>query len=330
MSCSRDCGRRAVLKRPKTGEFSCKDCFFAAFEREIHETIVSDKLFAAGDRVVIGASGGKDSTVLAFVLSTLNRRHNYGLDLRLLAIDEGIAGYRDDSLMTVKKNEAAYGIPLTILSYKDLYGWTMDEIVETIGNKHNCTFCGVFRRQALDRGAMLLNATCVATGHNADDIAETVVMNVLRGDFSRLQRCVAAFSEADSFLKRVKPLKLCFEKEIVLYAYHKKLEYFSTECLYAPNAYRGFAREFIKDLECVRPSTIIDLIHSASTLHFVDPPIERAQMKMKCERCGHLSSQRRCRACSLLDGLNNGFVQLHEGRTASRRRANNKAVTSSP
>ena len=46
-----------------------------------------------------------DSTVLAYVMSELNRRHNYGLDLFLLSIDEGITGYRDDSLETVKRNE---------------------------------------------------------------------------------------------------------------------------------------------------------------------------------------------------------------------------------
>ncbi len=39
------------------------------------------------------------------------------------------------------------------------------------------TFCGVFRRQALDRGAALIGAEKVVTGHNADDIAETVIMN---------------------------------------------------------------------------------------------------------------------------------------------------------
>ncbi len=38
-------------------------------------------------------------------------------------------------------------------------------------------------------------------------------------------------------------------QEIVLYAYYKKLDYFSTECVYAPFAARGQAREFIKDLE---------------------------------------------------------------------------------
>ena len=43
--------------------------------------------------------------MLAHVLSLLNRRHDYGLVLLLLSIDEGISGYRDDSLETVKRNE---------------------------------------------------------------------------------------------------------------------------------------------------------------------------------------------------------------------------------
>ena len=50
-----------------------------------------------------------DSTVLAYVLSELNRRHSYGLDLFLLSVDEGITGYRDDSLETVKRNEIQVG-----------------------------------------------------------------------------------------------------------------------------------------------------------------------------------------------------------------------------
>lgn len=41
-------------------------------------------------------------------------------------------GYRDDSLETVKRNEIEYEIPLKILSYKELYGWTMDDIVREV------------------------------------------------------------------------------------------------------------------------------------------------------------------------------------------------------
>ena len=74
----------------------------------------------------------------------------------------------------VKRNRDQYGIPLKILSYEELYGWTMDKIVKKVGRKNNCTFCGVFRRQALDRGAMLLGVNKICTGHNADDIAGEV------------------------------------------------------------------------------------------------------------------------------------------------------------
>ncbi len=53
------CSERAILKRPKTGDMLCKKCFFEVFEREVHETIVNNKLFKKGDRVAIAASGGK-------------------------------------------------------------------------------------------------------------------------------------------------------------------------------------------------------------------------------------------------------------------------------
>jgi cytoplasmic tRNA 2-thiolation protein 1 len=116
-SCALCQNAKAIIKRPKTGQQICKECFFFVFETEVHHTITQATLFKPGDRVAIGASGGKgmsaqdacitlhmltpgilDSTVLAYVMKTLNERYNYGLDLYLLSIDEGITGYRDDSL----------------------------------------------------------------------------------------------------------------------------------------------------------------------------------------------------------------------------------------
>ena len=66
---------RAVLRRPKTGEQLCRECFFRALEDEVHTTIVTKGLFKPGQRVALGASGGKDSTVLIHMMTTLNQRH---------------------------------------------------------------------------------------------------------------------------------------------------------------------------------------------------------------------------------------------------------------
>ena len=247
-------------------------------------------------------------------------RYNYDLKLVLLSIDEGITGYRDDSLETVKRNRDQYGIPLKILSYEDLYGWTMDRIVSQVGLKNNCTFCGVFRRQALDRGAMQLGVTKIVTGHNADDIAETVVMNILRGDIARLQRCTAITTRSDEMIARCKPLKYTYEKEIVMYAYFKKLDYFSTECIYSPNAYRGHARAYIKDLEKIRPTSIIDIIHSGEQLVVGDAAKARLPEQSLCKQCGYISSQEVCKACVLLEGLNRGRPQLGVGKSSKHKK----------
>lgn len=321
---------KAVMKRPKNLQKLCKECFFHVFETEIHNTIVDAKLFKQGDKVAIGASGGKDSTVLASVLKTLNERFNYGLTLVLLSIDEGIVGYRDDSLATVKRNQVQYDMPLEIISYKDLYNWSMDEIVSCAGIRSSCTYCGVLRRQALDRGAAKLEIDHVVTGHNADDMAETVLMNLLRGDVARLERSCSILTLSDgSPIKRSKPFKYTYQKEIVLYAHYKKLDYFSTECSYAPEAFRGTARELLKALESVRPSCIMDIIYSGEhlvvaqrkkkvTQKYKNKPKKSIETEVnadgsivlpkkteggRCEKCGYLSSNKICKACVLLAGL---------------------------
>uniref|UniRef100_A0A6J0SCQ7 Cytoplasmic tRNA 2-thiolation protein 1 n=1 Tax=Pogona vitticeps TaxID=103695 RepID=A0A6J0SCQ7_9SAUR len=317
--CSSCGAQRAALRRPKTGQALCRECFVAAFEAEVHNTIVAAGLFQPGETVAIGASGGKDSTVLAHVLRLLNERHGYGLHLLLLSVDEGIAGYRDDSLAAVRRNRGRLDLPLHIVSYQELYGWSMDRIARHIGPKNNCTFCGVFRRQALDRGAALLGADKIATGHNADDVAETVLMNFLRGDVGRLRRCAEILTGSEGALPRCKPLKHAYEKEIVLYAYFQGLDYFSTECVYAPNAYRGHARTLLKDLEATRSSAVADLVHSGERLAV------RGDIRMPtqgtCQRCSYLSSQPLCKACVLLEGLNRGLPRLAIGKPSRLQKA---------
>lgn len=47
----------------------CRECFYIVFEDEIHQTIVENSLFKAGERVAIGASGGKGKSRFGHAIS---------------------------------------------------------------------------------------------------------------------------------------------------------------------------------------------------------------------------------------------------------------------
>lgn len=151
----------------------------------------------------------------------------------------------------------------------------------------------------------------------------------MRGDIARLSRCTLICTQGEDTIKRSKPFKYAYEKEIVMYAYFKKLDYFSTECIYSPDAYRGHARVFLKDLEAARPSAIIDIIHSGEQFEVKEEVKkgQKVQRKSKlrlnalrvsfdgvcvtetCQRCGYMSSNTLCKACTLLEGLERGIAE---------------------
>jgi len=312
MACENCKKEKAVIVRPKDKMKVCKACFYELFENEINDLIVSTKMFDRGSRVGIGISGGKDSTVLAYVLNKLNKKYDYGISLVLLCVDEGIRGYRDRSIETVMENQKDLGLELRIVSYKDIFGLTMDEVVEKIGKKGNCTYCGVFRRQALEEAARHMSVDCIVTGHNADDMAETVILNFIRGDISRLRRCTLSKtkehldSEDESArhlsFSRCKPFKYTYQKEIVFYAYFKKLRYFSTECTYAPGASRGDTRYLVKDLERLDSKIIQNIINSGE---LYSQESSTHLLVKKCTKCQHptSSSDQVCVSCGMVEKL---------------------------
>ena len=200
--------------------------------------------------------------MLAYVLKLLNERYDYGIDITLLSVDEGIVGYRDDSLATVKRNQQQYNLPLEIVSFKELYNnWTMDDIVSVVGVRHSCTYCGIFQTAVSGPGCSKIgDKSCSDRSQRGRYGGDCPYEYCSRGDVMRLAKSTAIITQSGgSPIKRSKPFKYTYQKEIVLYAHYKKLDYFSTECTYAPEAFRGTARELIKQLEAVRPSCIIDI-----------------------------------------------------------------------
>ncbi|CAI9161009.1 unnamed protein product [Rangifer tarandus platyrhynchus] len=112
-------------------------------------------------------------------------------------------------------------------------------------------FCAALEAEAAprcpgvsSRGPLLTAPVSPPPGHNADDKAETVLMNFLRGDAGRLARGGGLGSPGEGgALLRCRPLQLASQKEVVLYAHFRRLDYFSEECVYAPEGRRGLDEE---------------------------------------------------------------------------------------
>lgn len=67
--------------------------------------------------------------------------------------------------------------------------------------------------------------------------------------------------------------------------------------------------------QVVRPSAILNIIQAAESMRFKTSAGDNMPQPGKCERCGYISSQKVCKACLLLDGLNRGLPNLGIGRS---------------
>ena len=106
-----------------------------------------------GDKIAIAVSGGKDSLSLLQIMITLCKKRCS--DICVITIDEGIEGYRDESLDIVKKFALQMNVEYKILSYKELYDISLEEGLQLRKNMKmsSCSICGTFRRRAIDIAA---------------------------------------------------------------------------------------------------------------------------------------------------------------------------------
>src|SRR3989338_11081033 len=101
----------------------CKVHFIEYFEAKVIDTVEKFNLISKTDKVAVACSGGKDSTALLYIL------HKNRFNVEAFAIDEGIAGYRDKTLLDLKKVCDEFGIKLNVHSYQDNYSTTLDNFL---------------------------------------------------------------------------------------------------------------------------------------------------------------------------------------------------------
>ena len=291
MICSK-CSEQAIVF---SRSHLCQSHFIEDFERRVGDTVRKNDMVKEGDRIAVAVSGGKDSTALLLCLHTILAGR--GVQLVAVTVDEGIAGYRDDTLKVAKEIAERLGIEQQIVSFRGEFGLDLDEMVQG-KDVAPCTFCGVFRKNALNRTAKRLGASKVATGHNLDDEAQSVMMNYLKGDIERLLR-FRPRREQLGLVPRVKPLQCIPEKEVALYGMVNGVFAESRECPYAQLSLRADVREMMNRLESLFPGT------KQSTMQGFGKIAEMARGKWAqidlgvCRGCGEPSVKELCKACEL-------------------------------
>jgi uncharacterized protein (TIGR00269 family) len=266
------------------------------------------------DHLGIGYSGGKDSTILLHILSKMNSRFP-NTNLTALTIDEGIDGYSNNSIELTQKITRKYDVKHVVISFKEIYGTTLDKLVEEAFQRKSslspCAICGILRRRALNYAAKQANVTKIATAHNLDDEAQSIVMNLLRGDSKKFKRYSRVpIQKYKTLPPRIRPLVLVTEPEIVLYAHANDLKYHSEPCPYSSSALRNKIRNFLSMMEKIHPSTLINVINLHDSLLQQFPQISNLEPLHQCKRCREVSTYDICPVCQLLDdfGFANPFV----------------------
>lgn len=253
-----------------------------------------------GDHIAVALSGGKDSTALLMILTRLLPSWD-AVRLSAITIDEGIHGYREETILSADRQVRGSGISHTCVSFTGLFGDSLDAFLKG-REPEACSICGIMRRKALIVAAERAGATRIATGHNLDDEAQSVFMNVLRGDLPRLVRDPGSDSGGE-FIPRIKPLMLISEKEIAAYLLLQGAWADLPECPYAHHALRGEVRTMLAALESRHPGTMLNLMESREKIgkHCAGKMI--TEPLRHCRVCGDPCSGETCQLCQLLWSL---------------------------
>lgn len=290
------CGREAVVQLNYNNFSLCEGCFIKQFEKRVRRAIRrTPGFFKRGERIAVGVSGGKDSSALLYVLNKFNSR--IGATLLPILIDEGIKGYRDEAKKQAEKLCSQLGLTLHTYTFKELLGFSLDEVASLKPEREACAYCGVWRRWALNKAAVDLNADYLAVGHNADDIAQSLLMNLLRNNSLTLSRSggVETGLKRKLFATRVKPLAFNLEKESAIYCFLKEIPFYLGECPYY-NGFRMKVKNFLNDIENTYPGSKFALSNASISIQKSLPVDERKIFK--CSSCGFYSSTRKCMACT--------------------------------
>ncbi len=309
----------------------CETHFKEEFARQMRRTVREFHMIKPGEKVAVALSGGKDSVVMLHQLSSL--REKLPMELFAILVDEGIAGYRNPTIAVARRECRKLEVPLHIVTFKSETGKSLDEMLTRTRNKGACTYCGVFRRLLLNKSARRLKADKLALGHNLDDAAQTVLLNLYRNEPARMARFwpVSVEEEGEKemeqtkgpsemeqnkdssfFVPRIRPLISIPEREVALMAELEEYGICHQSCPYAAEAMRQTVRAQLNAMEDRYPGTKKRIFNSwierGKKEHgrADEKSHQPAAALQLCRTCHEPTSGRECMACRMKTELGAG------------------------
>ncbi len=284
----------------------CKGCFIKYFERKFRKTIRVYKLIRKKDKILVACSGGKDSTIVLYLLNKIFRGRN---KIEALIVDPGIGEYTRKNLKNLREFCKKYEIKLNEKSFRDEFGYSLHQIRNLLKKKGYeytiCTICGVLRRYVINKFARENKFSVVATGHNLDDEAESFLMNVFKNKMDVTARLgvKTGIFRIKSFVPRIKPLYFHTEKETTLFSKLHNFKVVYKKCPYRTNILRAQVEKILDGFEKKHPDVKYAVVNSFLEILPCLKRFYKKDLINMCEKCGEPTSGRICKTCEILSKL---------------------------
>jgi uncharacterized protein (TIGR00269 family) len=271
----------------------CSAHFLDYFQNQAVRAIHHLRMFTHEDRILVAVSGGKDSLSLWDIL------HRLAYQTTGLHIHLGIGDYSDASREKTAAFARERGLPLIEVDLRRDYGLGVPELARCL-RRVPCSGCGLSKRYIMNRVALEKGFTVLATGHNLDDEAATLLGNVLHWQTEYLARQSPVLeSTHPKLVKRVKPFYMLTERETASYALLRGIDYIPDECPHAQGALSLLYKDALDRIELESPGAKQQFV--AGFLEKMRPSLREAEevALQECAACGQPTTTEVCAFCRM-------------------------------
>ena len=286
------CGNRAVIKLRAHNISLCEEHLIEFIERRVERTIKEFRLINKDEKILVPVSGGKDSLNTLFILNAL------GYMVEGLHINLGIGKYSEESQKKTENFASRYNLKIHTLQVKEILGYSTPEAAKKL-RRPACSVCGLVKRYLFNKFAYENNFQVVATGHNLDDEAATLLSNILNWQEGYIIRQnIKMDSTHPKLVKKVKPLALISERESAAYALIRGFDYIREECPFAQGATSIQIKNSLNMLEEESPGTKLRFYKGFLKQNIIKR--EEKEIKLKeCRICGYPTTRDICTFCTM-------------------------------